>query len=542
MRIDDLSEDELLARIVPTLPRAAQADVPSGDDCAVLRLTGERVAVSTDMLVEGTHFTRDWSTGYDVGWRAAVQSLADSVSMGARPVSLVVAVELPGDMEVEWLEEFARGTASAARRAGAGVDGGDLTGGPAVCVAVTVLGDPEGRRARRRSDARVGEDVVHCGPLGFSSAGYELLASGRRDGSPGGADLVDTFLRPDPPLEAAMAACREGAVGALMDVSDGLVRDARRMARASGVWIDLDSAALEPCVRELTARGLPRDAAIRHVLAGGEDHGFLGTARGGVPAGFRRIGAVRRAVEGGRVTVDGSGVAGAGGGGSLGGGAVTSLLVEQAVPFTRELAVLLARSPSGEVRAWPVAQTVQDGGICSAVIAPAPGLEEAAVAQAQRIGRAIAEGFGVTGVLAVELFAVEEAGRPTALYVNELAMRPHNSGHWTQDGAVTSQFAQHVRAVLDLPLGSPEPTAPATVMVNVLGGRGEPGDGVLGRALALDPQARVHMYGKGRRPGRKLGHVNLTVTGDPAAPADAQAVAAALERARAVAAVLRGDA
>ena len=101
MRIDDLSEDELLARIVPTLPRAAQADVPSGDDCAVLRLTGERVAVSTDMLVEGTHFTRDWSTGYDVGWRAAVQSLADSVSMGARPVSLVVAVELPGDMEVE---------------------------------------------------------------------------------------------------------------------------------------------------------------------------------------------------------------------------------------------------------------------------------------------------------------------------------------------------------------------------------------------------------------------------------------------------------
>ena len=234
--------------------------------------------------------------------------------------------------------------------------------------------------------------------------------------------------------------------------------------------------------------------------------------------------------------------AGAGGGGSLGGGAVTSLLVEQAVPFTRELAVLLARSPSGEVRAWPVAQTVQDGGICSAVIAPAPGLDETAVAQAQRIGRAIAERFGVTGVLAVELFAVEEVGRPTALYVNELAMRPHNSGHWTQDGAVTSQFAQHVRAVLDLPLGSPEPTAPATVMVNVLGGRGEPGADALGRALALDPQARVHMYGKGWRPGRKLGHVNLTVTGNPAAPADAQAVAAALERARAVAAVLRGDA
>ena len=230
---------------------------------------------------------------------------------------------------------------------------------------------------------------------------------------------------------------------------------------------------------------------------------------------------------------------GAGGGGSLGGGAVTSLLVEQAVPFTRELAVLLARSPSGEVRVWPVAQTVQDGGICSEVVAPAPGLEEADAARAQRIGRTVAERFGVTGVLAVELFAVEAAGRPASLYVNELAMRPHNSGHWTQDGAVTSQFAQHMRAVLDLPLGSSEPTAPATVMVNVLGGRSEPGEDALARALALDPQVRIHMYGKSRRPGRKLGHVNLVVdpTADPAA-----AVAAALARARAVAAVLRGDA
>ena len=230
---------------------------------------------------------------------------------------------------------------------------------------------------------------------------------------------------------------------------------------------------------------------------------------------------------------------GAGGGGSLGGGAVTSLLVERAIPFTRELAVLLARSPSGEVRVWPVAQTVQDGGICSEVVAPAPGLEEADAARAQRIGRTVAERFGVTGVLAVELFAVEAAGRPASLYVNELAMRPHNSGHWTQDGAVTSQFAQHMRAVLDLPLGSSEPTAPATVMVNVLGGRSDPGEDALARALALDPQVRIHMYGKSRRPGRKLGHVNLVVdpTADPAA-----AVAAALARARAVAAVLRGDA
>ena len=231
-----------------------------------------------------------------------------------------------------------------------------------------------------------------------------------------------------------------------------------------------------------------------------------------------------------------------GGGGSLGGAAVTSLLLEEAVAFTRELAVLLARSPSGEVACWPVVQSVQADGVCSEVLAPAPGLDEAAVQEAERIGRAVATGFGVTGVLAVELFAVEEPGQPTALYVNELAMRPHNSGHWTQDGAVTSQFAQHLRAVADLPLGSTEPVARATVMVNYLGGQHEPGPGALARALAVDPQARIHLYGKQWRPGRKLGHVNLTLPGDPAQPLTLEEAETLRERARAVVAVLRGDA
>ncbi|MDO4242203.1 MAG: ATP-grasp domain-containing protein [Actinomyces sp.] len=225
----------------------------------------------------------------------------------------------------------------------------------------------------------------------------------------------------------------------------------------------------------------------------------------------------------------------AGAGGSLGGGAVTSLLVEQAVPFTRELAVLLARSPSGQVAVWPVAQTLQVGGMCAEVVVPAPGLAADAMAEAERIGRTVAERFGVTGVLAVEMFAVEEAGG-TRLAVNELAMRPHNSGHWTQDGSVTSQFAQHMRAVLDLPLGATTPTAAATVMVNVIGGAQEPGSRALDEAMALDPQARIHLYGKAWRPGRKLGHVNLTVS--PGGPAD---VEAALARARAVAAVLSGE-
>ncbi|MCL3776965.1 MULTISPECIES: ATP-grasp domain-containing protein [unclassified Actinomyces] len=230
------------------------------------------------------------------------------------------------------------------------------------------------------------------------------------------------------------------------------------------------------------------------------------------------------------------------GGGSLGGGAVTSLLIEQAVPFTRELAVLLARSPSGETAVWPVVESVQADGICAEVIAPAPGLDDAATELARATALAIAEHSGVTGVLAVELFAVEAHGEPTRLLVNELAMRPHNSGHWTQDGAATSQFAQHLRAVLDLPLGSTEPTAAATVMVNLLGGEQEPDDGACARALAADPGARIHLYGKQWRPGRKLGHVNVTVPGDPASPAPPEPVAEARRRARAVVAVLRGEA
>ena len=232
---------------------------------------------------------------------------------------------------------------------------------------------------------------------------------------------------------------------------------------------------------------------------------------------------------------------GAGGGGSLGGGAVTSLLVERAIPFTRELAVLLARSPGGRVAVWPVVETVQADGVCAQVLAPAPGLDAGAAAEAERIGRVIAERFGVTGVLAVELFAVEEPGGACALYVNELAMRPHNSGHWTQDGALTSQFAQHLRAVLDLPLGSGAPTARATVMVNLLGGQAPPPPDGLARALAFEPAARIHLYGKAWRPGRKLGHVNLVLPGDPDQAPDPREVELLRERAHAVVALLRGD-
>lgn len=213
-----------------------------------------------------------------------------------------------------------------------------------------------------------------------------------------------------------------------------------------------------------------------------------------------------------KALADGAGV---GGGGSLGGAQVSCLLVEQAVNFTRELAALVARSPSGQVEAWPVVETVQVEGMCDTVLAPAPGLKPATAALAQQVAKRVASELEVTGVLAVEMFVVEGDGGDQ-LYINELAMRPHNSGHWSQDGALTSQFEQHLRAVLDWPLGSAQLVAP-TVMVNVIGWRQETDAPLpdpssrLAQALQLAPQAKIHLYGKQARRGRKLGHVNLSL-------------------------------
>jgi 5-(carboxyamino)imidazole ribonucleotide synthase len=190
----------------------------------------------------------------------------------------------------------------------------------------------------------------------------------------------------------------------------------------------------------------------------------------------------------------------------------SGLLAEERVAFRRELAALVARSPIGQAAAWPIVETVQVGGVCDEVIAPAPGLAPQVAGRATEIALKLAGDLGVVGVLAVEMFEVDQPGGGSSVIVNELAMRPHNSGHWTIDGAVTSQFEQHLRAVLDLPLGDPRPRARWSVMVNVLGGP----DPELYRSylhvMARDPAVKVHLYGKGVRPGRKIGHV--TVSGD----------------------------
>jgi 5-(carboxyamino)imidazole ribonucleotide synthase len=180
-----------------------------------------------------------------------------------------------------------------------------------------------------------------------------------------------------------------------------------------------------------------------------------------------------------------------------------ALLAEELVDFRRELSALVARSPSGEVRSYPVVESRQADGVCAEVVAPAPDLDPALADRARELGERIATELDVTGILAVELFETTD-GR---LLVNELAMRPHNTGHWSIDGAVTSQFENHLRGVLDLPLGSTDARAPWTVMVNVLGGAVEDLEAQRAVVLAAEPDVKVHLYGKPVKAGRKVGHV-----------------------------------
>lgn len=190
--------------------------------------------------------------------------------------------------------------------------------------------------------------------------------------------------------------------------------------------------------------------------------------------------------------------------------AMNPLLVEAKVDFSRELSALVARTPNGESRAWPVVQSIQVDSVCDEVIAPAPSLPAEVAAAAEAAALQIAADLGVTGVMAVELFETPGIGR--GFLVNELAMRPHNSGHWTMDGCVTGQFEQHLRAVLNLPLGATAALADIVVMKNILGGANPDLFSAYPLALSAQPQAKVHVYGKGVRPGRKVGHVNVLST------------------------------
>jgi 5-(carboxyamino)imidazole ribonucleotide synthase len=187
--------------------------------------------------------------------------------------------------------------------------------------------------------------------------------------------------------------------------------------------------------------------------------------------------------------------------------AMSPLLAEAKVEFSRELSALVARTPDGASRAWPVVHTIQVDGVCDEVIAPAQNISVEVAAAAEEAALRIANELGVTGVMAVEMF--ETPGSGAGFLINELAMRPHNTGHWTQDGSVTSQFEQHLRAVLNLPLGATDVLGQVAVMKNFLGGDNQDLFSAFPAALATEPAAKVHCYGKSVRPGRKIGHVNL---------------------------------
>ncbi|MGC5049145.1 5-(carboxyamino)imidazole ribonucleotide synthase [Micrococcus porci] len=285
-----------------------------------------------------------------------------------------------------------------------------------------------------------------------------------------------------------------------------------RALEAAGVAVRPGPDALQYAQDKLLMRGLverlglPNPAwapvsSLEEVIAFGDEHGWpmiLKTARGGYDGkGVLKVDSADDARSG---AADGT----------LGtwlGAGIAPLLAEAMVPFTRELSAQVARRPSGEVAAYPVVASLQTQGVCDVVTAPAPDLAPAVAEAASGAAVRIAEELGVTGMLAVELF--ETPGTDAGFQVNELAMRPHNSGHWSMDGAVTGQFEQHVRAVLDMPLGDTAPRGDGTVMKNVLGGAREDLHSGFSEALAAHPEAKVHVYGKGVRPGRKVGHVNV---------------------------------
>lgn len=298
--IADLGEFGLIGQITARLPQGPGVSVGPGDDAAVVAVPDGRVVVTTDMLVEGRHFRRDWSTAHAVGRKAAAQNLADVVAMGARPTALTLGLAAPRELAVAWALELADGLRDECDRVGASVIGGDTVSADVVVIAITALGDLAGRDPVRRDGARVGDIVAVNGRLGWAEGGLQVLEHGFRTPR----TLVEAHRCPEVPYTAGPEAAIHGAT-AMCDVSDGLVADAGHIAQASGVRIDID-AAMVPVPEQLaqTARALGADP-MRWVLTGGDDNALLATFPVGadLPEAWRVIGRVK---EGSGVTVAGS--------------------------------------------------------------------------------------------------------------------------------------------------------------------------------------------------------------------------------------------
>ncbi|MCU0283630.1 MAG: thiamine-phosphate kinase [Candidatus Nanopelagicales bacterium] len=295
--ISDVGEFGLVERIAAALAGqpAGGVEVGIGDDAAVVRLPGDgRAVVSTDMLVEGRHFRRDWSTGADVGARAAAQNLIDIAVMGARGTTLVVALGLPADLPVEWVTDLYAGMREEAGAQGAVIVGGDLVRADRVVISVTALGVLTGEAAVRRSGAQPGDVVAVAGRLGWAAAGLSILSRGFRTPRV----LVDAHRRPQPPYAAAAAAAEAGAT-AMIDVSDGLVADLRHVAIASGVAVELDPSRAVVDEPVASAAAAFNADPLVWVLTGGEDHAVAATFPAGatLPEGFTVVGEVRDPAE-----------------------------------------------------------------------------------------------------------------------------------------------------------------------------------------------------------------------------------------------------
>lgn len=300
----DAGEFGLIAEFVALFPQGEQVLVGPGDDAAVLRIRNGHVVVSTDLMVEGRHFRRDWASAEDVGHRAAAQNLSDINAMGGRAHSVTIGLAAPADLPVSWALDFARGFAAECGLVGASVVGGDLTRADEIVIAVTVIGACT-QSPVLRSGASAGEVVAIAGRQGWAAGGLAVLGRGFR--SP--RVLVEAYRRPEPPYEAGLAAAEAGAT-AMIDVSDGLVADLAHLAESSGVRIDLHTAALE-VPEPLHAVGAALNSDPVHlVLGGGDDHALVATFAdaASVPDGWAIIGRVHESAEGGggRVTVDGA--------------------------------------------------------------------------------------------------------------------------------------------------------------------------------------------------------------------------------------------
>ena len=304
----DIGEDELLSTIFPLLPGGPGVLIGPGDDTAVLSTPGGSVLATTDAMVRGRDWLDEWSSGADVGAKTVAQNLADIAAMGGVPTGLLVTLIADPRTSLAWVRDFTAGLAQAARSAGVPVVGGDLSSAPAgvLVVSVTALGNCEGRQPVCRSGAHVGDVLAVCGSLGHSATGLLLLQRGETGRSP---ELADYHRRPRPPYEQGPAAARAGAT-AMLDISDGLGRDAGRLARASGVRIELDDLQLAEDVAQLQ-QVVSEDDAWRSVLEGGEEHSLLACfpPGAGLPDGWRRIGDV---VAGSGVWLRGEAVLGGG--------------------------------------------------------------------------------------------------------------------------------------------------------------------------------------------------------------------------------------